>query len=388
MTNLRELRSIDEVRASDWNALDGASCPFLRHEFLAALEHTGCVGRGTGWTPAHLAAFDQDRLVAATPMYRKSHSWGEFVFDFGWAQAYERHGFAYYPKLVCAVPFSPVNNPRLLTAAGTHDPEQRLRLQRLLVHGLQERCADQSASSAHALFIHESECAVFQAQGWLLRHDVQFHWRNAGFASFDDFLETLRAEKRKKIRRERRRCEEAGITFETLYGRDLTPELLRFVYHVHERTFIQHGHEPYLNQAFFAELARTLGDALMVKLARQDGRPVAAAVFLWSDTALFGRYWGALDDFHSLHFEACYHQGIEFCIARGLQRFEPGTQGEHKVMRGFTPASTWSAHYIADERFRDAIAAFLAREGIAVDAYADQIAAHSPYRRPAAELPP
>jgi len=318
-------------------------------------------------------------------VYRKSHSWGEFVFDFGWAQAYERHGLAYYPKLVFAVPFSPVNNPRLLTAVcgnGRDDGQgHRLHLQRLLVQALQDRCIGESASSAHALFIDEGEREVFQSQGWLLRHDVQFHWRNAGFSSFEDFLETLRADKRKKIRRERRRCEEAGIRFETLSGRDLTPELLRFLFHVHERTFIQHGHEPYLNHAFFAELAKTLGDALMVKLARQDGRPVAAAIFLWSQTALFGRYWGALDDFHSLHFEACYHQGIEFCIEHGLQRFEPGTQGEHKVMRGFTPASTWSAHYIADERFRDAIATFLAREGIAVDAYAEQISAHSPYRR-------
>jgi uncharacterized protein len=385
MSHLRELHSMDDVAAADWNALEGTSCPFLRHEFLAALEHSGCVGKGTGWIPAHLAVFEEGRLVAATPVYRKSHSWGEFVFDFGWAQAYERHGLPYYPKLVCAVPFSPVNNARLLTAprgnAGSDGRDPRLHLQRLLVQALQDRCARESASSAHALFIDDAERGVFQSQGWLLRHDVQFHWHNAGFDSFDAFLETLKADKRKKIRRERRRCEEAGITFDTLSGRQLTPELLKFLYRVHERTFMQHGHEPYLTQAFFAELAGTLGDALMVKLARQHGRPVAAAIFLWSRTALFGRYWGALDDFHSLHFEACYHQGIEFCIEHGLQRFEPGTQGEHKVMRGFTPASTWSAHYIADARFREAIAEFLAREGIAVDAYAEQVSAHSPYRR-------
>jgi predicted N-acyltransferase len=375
MIELRELHSIDEVPAADWNALEGTGCPFLRHEFLAALEHAGCVGKRTGWTPAYLAATEQGRLVAATPAYRKSHSWGEFVFDFGWAQAYERHGLAYYPKLICAVPFSPINSPRLLFAPGRRD------LQRLLIQELQDRCAWESASSAHALFIDADECDAFAAQGWLLRHDVQFHWRNAGYASFDGFLDTLKAEKRKKVRRERRRCEEAGITFETLSGRQLTPELLHFIHHVHARTFVQHGHEPYLNLAFFTELASTLGDALLVKLARQQGRAVAAAIFLWSPTALYGRYWGALDDFHSLHFEACYHQGIEFCIEHGLQRFEPGTQGEHKVMRGFTPATTWSAHYIADPRFREAIGDFLAREGAAVDAYADQIAEHSPYRQ-------
>jgi uncharacterized protein len=375
MTELRELHSIDEVPAADWNALEGTDCPFLRHEFLAALEHARCVGKRTGWTPAHLAAFEDGKLVAAAPVYRKSHSWGEFVFDFGWAQAYERHGLAYYPKLLCAVPFSPINSPRLLFAPG------RDHLRALLVQELQDRCARESTSSAHALFIGVEERESFEARGWLLRHDVQFHWRNPGYASFDQFLETMRAEKRKKVKRERRRCEEAGIAFETLSGRQLTPELLRFVHHVHARTFLQHGHEPYLNLEFFTELATNLGDALMVKLARQHGRAVAAAIFLRSSTTLFGRYWGALDEFHSLHFEACYHQGIDFCIEHGLQRFEPGTQGEHKIMRGFIPATTWSAHYISDPRFREAIGDFLVREGASVDAYAEQVAGHSPYRQ-------
>jgi uncharacterized protein len=376
MIELRELQSIDAIPAGLWNALDGTSCPFLRHEFLAALEHTGCVGGNTGWIPAHVAAFENGQLVAATPVYRKSHSWGEFVFDFGWAQAYQQHGLRYYPKLVCAVPFSPVNANRLLTAPG-----RAAGLRPLLTAALQDRCAQVEASSAHALFIDEDREA-FRAAGWLLRHDIQFHWHNPGYATFDQFLDTLRAEKRKKLRRERRRCAEAGISFETLAGGDLTPDLLHFVHHVHARTFIQHGHEPYLNLACFAELARNLGDRLMVKLARQDSVPVAAAVFMWSPTTLYGRYWGALDDFHSLHFEACYHQGIEFCIERGLRRFEPGTQGEHKVMRGFIPQRSWSAHYIADARFRDAIAAFLAREALAVDAYSDEIGAHTPYRQP------
>ncbi|HTQ37363.1 MAG TPA: GNAT family N-acetyltransferase [Steroidobacteraceae bacterium] len=374
---VRELQRIDDIAAADWNALQGTDCPFLRHEFLAALEHSGCVGGDSGWTPAHLALLDEGRLLAATPVYRKSHSWGEFVFDFGWARAHEQYGLPYYPKLLLAVPFSPVNAPRLLLAAGQPAAPLRERLVRELV----ARCAGAELSSAHALFLTGEELAAFTAQGWLARGDVQFHWHNRGYAGFEDYLATFRSEKRKQIRRERRRPGEDGIHFLTLHGPDIPPSQLRFAFDMHERNFHLHGHQPYLNYAFFQEIACTLGDALMVKLACQGDTPVAAAVFLASRAVLYGRYWGAVGEFHSLHFETCYHQGIEYCIERGIARFEPGTQGEHKIVRGFEPATTHSAHYVAEPRLRRAIATFLERERAAVADYSAGAASHVPFHR-------
>jgi predicted N-acyltransferase len=375
---VRELAAIDELVPGDWNRLAGTDCPFLRHEFLAALEHSGCVGGATGWTPAHLALFDGHELVAAAPVYRKAHSWGEFVFDFSWAQAYQRHGLPYYPKLLLAVPFSPINAPRLLAAP--HLPAAPLRAR--LLAGLMACCARGGFSSAHALFISEAEREACAAQGWLTRSDVQFHWHNRGYGSFEDYLATFRADKRKQMKRERRRVAEEGITFRTRHGGDISPQELRFAFDMHQRNFHLHGHEPYLNFAFFQELAARLPDALMVKIACHGETPVAAAVFLASRDTLYGRYWGSTGDFHSLHFEACYHQGIEYCIERGIARFEPGTQGEHKIVRGFEPTTCHSAHYIAHERFREAIADFLERERSAVDEYAAATAAHTPFHRP------
>jgi uncharacterized protein len=378
MFEAREYSSIDALPAVQWNALAGTNCPFLRHEFLAALEHSGCVDPANGWSAAHIALFDGGgKLIAAAPAYYKAHSWGEFVFDFSWAQAYERQGLRYYPKLICAVPFSPINSPRLLL-----DPALAAEpLREQLIGQFVARCTAQNLSSAHALFISDAERLAFGRSDWLLRSAVQFHWHNAGHGDFESWLATFRSEKRKQIRRERRRCQEAGVHFITLHGGELTASQLQFVHQVHARTFHQHGHEPYLNLAFFTEIARTLGDALMVKLAMRGEQPVAAAVFLVSDDALFGRYWGAVAEFHSLHFEACYHQGIEYCIEHGLSRFEPGTQGEHKVIRGFVPSQVWSAHYIADPGFRAAIAGYLGREQPAVAAYADDVAAHTPFHR-------
>lgn len=374
---VRELHDIDALAAAEWNALEGAQCPFLRHEFLAALEHSGCVGGDTGWQPAHVAIFDADRLVAAAPVYRKTHSWGEFVFDFGWAQAHERHGLRYYPKLLLAVPFSPVNASRLLVARNLPAAPLRERLLRELM----ARCDREGISSAHALFLTPEELQACTQLGWLGRGDVQFHWHNHGYTDFEAYLATFRSEKRKQMRRERRRVAEAGIHFLTLHGTDISPSQLRFAFEVHERNFLLHGHSPYLNFACFQELARTLGDALMVKLACHGDTPVAAGVFVASSEALYGRYWGAIGDFHSLHFETCYHQGIEYCIERRIARFEPGTQGEHKIVRGFEPSPTHSAHYIAEPRFRLAIADFLEREQMAVAEYSAGAAAHVPFHR-------
>jgi uncharacterized protein len=371
-------KRIADVDARQWNALNGTQVPFLRHEFFAALEHTGCVGTRTGWEPRYITLYDARGLAAAAPAFAKAHSYGEFVFDFSWAQAYARVGRDYYPKLTVAVPFTPATGPRLLMR---HDLDA-VATGKALIEAIEAHAAEHSLSSAHALFLDEPGRAACERAGWLLRRDCQFHWHNRNYASFDAFLETFTAEKRKKAKRERRRVAEAGISFDTRMGGDLDGRLLDRVYGFHRDTFLRHGHEPYLTKSFFAEIAKTLGDALMIKVARHAGRAVAAAIFFRSDDTLFGRYWGAEAEYHSLHFETCYHQGIEFCIEQGLERFEPGTQGEHKVARGFEPVLTWSAHYIADRRFRSAIDDYLGREGAAIDEYAAEVREHVPFRAP------
>ncbi|HXB17398.1 MAG TPA: GNAT family N-acetyltransferase [Steroidobacteraceae bacterium] len=368
--------SIDQLDSRQWNALTGGTYPFARHEFLAALEHAGCVGGGTGWQPHYLALRDAAGLAGAAAVYLKTHSYGEFVFDFGWAEAYERLGRRYYPKLTLAAPFTPATGPRLLVRGGLD--QEAIAAQ--LLAALEGHAVAKGISSVHALFLDERAHAACAARGWLLRRDCQFHWSNRGYASFEDYLESFTAEKRKKARRERRRVAESGVHFETRFGGELDAPLLERIYALHRDTFVRHGHEPYLTPAFFAEIARRLPEALMVKLALHGRTLVAVAVFFRSADTLYGRYWGAAADFHSLHFETCYHQGIEFCIEHGLQRFEPGTQGEHKVSRGFEPRLTWSAHFIADRQFRGAIAQYLEREGAAVENYALEVQEHVPYR--------
>jgi uncharacterized protein len=376
MLKVKVHRSIDELRAREWNALGGNDNPFLRHEFFAALEHTGCIGSGSGWDPCYFTLEDGAGLAAAVPAFRKTHSYGEFVFDFAWAQAYSRFGSRYYPKLTVAVPFTPATGPRLLVRPDL----DRTTIARRLLTEIESYATSHSISSVHALFLDEPAHEVCAQAGWLIRRDCQFHWTNHNYPSFDAYLETFTADKRKKAKRERRRVAEAGIVFETRMGPDLDERTLDYVYAFHRDTFLRHGHEPYLTRQFFSEAVRTMGDALMVKLAVHAGTPVAAAIFFWSRSALFGRYWGSSQDYNSLHFEACYHQGIEFCIEHGVARFEPGTQGEHKVSRGFEPTLTWSAHFIANRRFRDAIESYLEREGASVDAYAEEVQAHVPYR--------
>jgi hypothetical protein len=372
--------SIDQLDAREWNALGGGH-PFARYEFLAAIEHTGCVGAGTGWQPRYLALRDTQGLAGAAAAFVKTHSYGEFVFDFAWAQAYERLGRPYYPKLTLATPFTPATGPRLLVRPGLDVAQIGARL----LGALERDSETRGLSGVHALFLDEPARSACEQQGWLLRRDCQFHWTNRGWASFEHYLESFTAEKRKKARRERRRVQESGVRFETRFGGELDAPLLQRIYALHRDTFLRHGHEPYLTPEFFIEVARTLPEALMVKLAIHGGELVAVAIFFWWRQALYGRYWGAAADYHSLHFEACYHQGIEFCIERGIARFEPGTQGEHKVSRGFEPSLTWSAHFIADRQFRAAIGEYLTREGAAVESYALEVQEHVPYRRGRAE---
>jgi hypothetical protein len=369
--------SIHSLPEAEWNALGALDNPFTRYEFLAALEHSRCIGRGSGWEPRYLTLRDARGLTAAAAAFVKTHSYGEFVFDFAWARGYERLGRRYYPKLTLAAPFTPATGPRLLVRADLDRDELAARL----LGELERYAASHGLSGVHALFLDEAARAACARRGWLLRRDCQFHWTNRGYTSFEHYLDTFTAEKRKKARRERRRVAEAGVRFETRLGGELDEALLDRIYALHRDTFLRHGHEPYLTREFFSEAARTMPESMMVKLALRGRTVVAAAIFFMSAHTLFGRYWGAAADYHSLHFEACYHQGIEFCIERGIPRFEPGTQGEHKVSRGFEPQLTWSAHFIADRQFRSAIAAYLEREGAAVESYALEVQEHVPYRR-------
>ena len=377
----RVARGVAQLAAEEWTALSDGANPFVSHAFLAALEETGCVGGASGWRPSVVALYDARGLAAAAPSYLKTHSYGEFVFDFAWAQAYGRYGLAYYPKMIVAAPFTPATGPRLLVRADlARDEHIRRAVQRRLTEALREQANEHGISSVHLLFHQADEQALLTEPEWLARRDCQFHWTNRGYTDFEHFLASFTAEKRKKARRERRRVSEAGVSFRTLHGPDLTAQLLDAVFALHRDTFVRHGHEPYLNRRFFGVAARSMGRALMVKAAMRRDEMIAAAVYFVGADTLYGRYWGAGEEFHSLHFETCYYQGIDYCIEHGLTHFEPGTQGEHKLSRGFEPTLTHSSHWIADSRFRSAIADFLRREHAAVDEYADAMRSHVPYR--------
>jgi predicted N-acyltransferase len=374
----RFLDSIAQIDAASWNSLLRDGQPFLRHEFLLALEESGCAVPRTGWTARHLVIDDADgRAIGAMPLFRKGHSRGEFVFDFSWANAYAQHGLKYYPKLLSAVPFTPVRGPRLLI-----HPEADVKVMtQALIRASIDYARDEQLSSWHVLFPTDDTAERMRSAGLILRRDCQFHWYNQGYESFDAFLATFTAEKRKKAKRERRRVAEAGIVFDTYHGGEMTDALWDTVYPFYADTFYRHGHEPYLNLDFFKRIAASMPDRLMLKVARIGAERIAVAVFFVSDDALFGRYWGAGGNYHSLHFETCYYQGIEYCIDRKLQRFEPGTQGEHKVPRGFVPTLMSSAHFVADPRFAAAIRDFAAREARGVDRYAADVNEHVPYHR-------
>jgi predicted N-acyltransferase len=374
----RFLESIAHIDSRSWNALAGPGQPFLRHEFLLALEQSGCTTPRTGWAPQHLIIEDAQGVpAAAMPLFRKAHSRGEFVFDFSWAGAYAQQGLKYYPKLLTAVPFTPVTGPRVLLGPNLESKAMTTRVVRAVL----DYARIEQLSSWHVLFPTEGTAASFDAAGLILRRDCQFHWYNHGYDSFEAFLATFTAEKRKKAKRERRRVAEAGIEFDTLHGGDMTASLWSIIYEFYAETFHRHGHEPYLNLDFFKRISTAMPNELMLKVARVGREPIAVAIFFVGDEALYGRYWGAGGNFHSLHFEACYYQGIEYCIEKKLQRFEPGTQGEHKVPRGFVPAMTHSAHYIADPRFAAAIRDYAQREARGVDAYAAAVQTHVPYTK-------
>ncbi|KOF54357.1 hypothetical protein AD428_07470 [Achromobacter sp. DMS1] len=364
-----DLRRID---ARAWDALAGDQ-PFLKHAFLCALHDTGCASPRSGWSPHYLALWRGDTLAAACPLYLKSHSRGEYVFDYAWADAFERHGLRYYPKLLCAVPFTPVTGPRLLAASDA----DRLRM----AHAMAAFAEETGVSSLHVLFPAEADRLALESAGFLLRESVQFHWRNAGYADLDAFLAAMSHDKRKKIRQDRKKVAAAGLAFRWLRGAQIGPAELDFFYACYQGTYFNHGNPPYLSREFFARAFRADPDAFVLILACRGEQPVAAALNLAGGDALYGRYWGAAEYVPGLHFETCYLQSIAYCIAHGLARFEGGAQGEQKMARGLLPTPTWSAHWIADRRFAAAIEDFLERETAAVAGYLGELEAHTPFKR-------
>jgi hypothetical protein len=366
------LKVIDTLRAIEpqaWNAL-AAGHPFLSHEFLHALHETGCACDDSGWSPRYLSLWQGPSLIGAMPLYAKFHSYGEYVFDWAWADAYHRAGLEYYPKLLAAVPFSPVTGPRLLA----RDSATRALLIRAALHLAGE------LSSLHVLFPSEVEAREMEACGLMLRRAVQFHWENRGYASFEQFLSDLSSAKRKKIRQERRRVQEAGVRLRRLVGKDIRDEHWSFFTRCYSGTYRAHHSTPYLNLAFFRRLGESLPDHAMMVLAELDGKPLASALNIFTGEVLWGRYWGSVGHVPLLHFETCYYQALEFCIERGIRVFEGGAQGEHKLARGFMPTQTWSAHWLRHPQFSDAVEKFLARESRGIERYVDELSERSPFR--------
>jgi predicted N-acyltransferase len=360
-----------------WATLDHRDNPFLSHAFLSALEESGSIGPDNGWTPQHLALYEGDDLVAFAPTYLKSHSHGEFVFDWAWADAYQRAGLQYYPKLLTAVPYSPITGPRLLTQRGHAEPD---RLRRELVAQALAVCNDRRLSSWHCNFVLEDELAALQSAALLPRQDWQFHWHNEGFETFDHFLEHLRSRKRKNIRRERRAVREAGVEFRWLAGSEVTPAQLDFLYRCYISTFQAYGNYPALNRTFFEAVAAALDERFILIVAERAGQPLAMSLFLAGGGRLYGRYWGCVEELPGLHFETAYYQGIEYCIHNRISVFESGAQGEHKLSRGFLPRQTRSCHFVREPRFREAIANHLRRERAWMTDYREQLAQYNPYR--------
>lgn len=370
--------SMAEIDPTAWDTLAGPGNPFLAHAFLDALEQSGSVSERTGWLPRHLIlSTATSRLVGAVPLYLKAHSWGEYVFDHSWARAYEQAGGAYYPKLQAAVPFTPVPGPRLLAGDGPDAPAIR----RALADGLVAVAETLEVSGVHATFVADHDMPPLAMAGFMERHDVQFHWHNRGYGSFDDFLAGLAARKRKTIRKERQKVAESGLRFRALSGADITAEAWDAFHRFYHATVDRKWGEAYLTRDFFDRLGQMMAERVVLIMAYDGDRPVAGALNLIGDDALYGRNWGAVVDLPFLHFETCYYQAIDVAIERGLARVEAGAQGGHKLLRGYEPVTTRSAHWIADPRLARAVKGFLDQERAAVDAEAEALTDHLPFRR-------
>jgi predicted N-acyltransferase len=371
------LTSLQGIDREQWNGVAGVDYPFLRHEFLLGLEQTGCTTAESGWQPCHLVLRDGPEPVAVMPLYLKSHSYGEYVFDWSWADAWQRSGLQYYPKLLTAIPFTPATGPRLCCTPEL-DSGDAWRFARLAV---QQLAREKEISSWHVLFPEPAVSEDLLQAGLHQRSASQFHWFNQGYTDFDDFLATLTSRKRKSLRRERRRVEEQGLSLRTLTGNAIREEDWDRFHHFYQLTYAKRsGHGGYLTRAFFTQTAASLGDQVLMVLADAGNEPVAGALYFRSCDTLYGRYWGCRQEFDCLHFEACYYQGIEFCIANGLKRFDPGAQGEHKIQRGFQPVKTFSNHWIADPRLSAAVGDFTRQERRHVEDYMSAASTLLPFR--------
>jgi len=367
---------IAEISAADWDACAGDDNPFVSHAFLSTLEDSGSAGTRTGWLPQHaVLRTEANQVVAVVPMYAKSHSYGEYVFDHGWANALERVGEAYYPKLQVAVPFSPVPGPRLLRRPGTGVPIGTL------ANALEQACGSLGLSSVHVTFCSRAEWEELGDAGWLQRVGMQFHWHNEGYANFDDFLAALSSRKRKVLRRERRDANAAGLTFHTLSGAEITEKHWDAFYAFYRSTVDRKWGSAYLTRSFFSLLGERLGERVVLMFADNAGKPVAGALNLAGDEALYGRNWGCRGDWPFLHFELCYYRAIDWAIAHGLQRVEAGAQGRHKIQRGYLPRHTYSAHWITHHGLRRAVANFVRDEQAGIEAEMAALAEESPFRK-------
>ena len=376
--NIKTVESLHSLSASDWNALIDDDFPFARYEFLIALENNGAVGKEFGWLPHFFLAYDEDSLVGALPLYIKFNSYGEFVFDWAWADAYQQNQIRYYPKLVSAIPYTPATGPRLLIK----DEVLYNEIAEALIQAVLSFAKQSQLSSFHCLFTNQKDTNYFSSNPqFMMRLGCQFHWSNKGYNSFSHFLEHLTSKKRKQIKRERRIVKEQGIEFEILNGYNATEHHWDVYHRFYENTFERKSGMPTLSNSFFKEIAQTMPDNIVLVLAKHQGEYVASAFNLRGANALYGRHWGCNEEFDNLHFEACYYQGLEYCIKNGLTYFEPGAQGEHKIARGFMPTKIWSAHWIAHPQFSESISSFLSHEKVGIQHYIDELNEHSPFKK-------
>ena len=365
--------AISEIDSCEWNHLSGTTDPFIRYEFLDALETHQCVGEDYGWLPYHLSVRNSShQLVGLCPLYIKTNSYGEFVFDWSWASAYEQAGLAYYPKMVSSIPYNPVAGARLLT----NDPV----IKHVMIKQIIIAAEQLGMSGVHWLFTCQEDTELCKQNNLMLRLGCQYHWRNQNYKNFDEFLSTFISRKRKKVKRERRMVQEQRINIEFIHGNEASEQLIELAHHYYTSTFDRKSGIPTLSANFFKEICTTMGQQVVFIFASLEQKHIACAICLRSDDALFGRFWGSTQEFHSLHFETCFYQGIEYCIEQKLQRFEPGAQGEHKITRGFLPTKTWSAHWISNERFQPVLHSFCQREQQAMLKQCEELCSLSPYR--------